>query len=335
MYTGVDIFRLLAAIGIISIHTNVPWLSRLGRLGVPFFIIISMYFFFNHYLRLELKEEKRDYLKKFDIRLITLFSCWQLLYLPFWYKSTKSFFIIHSISIKSIGIYFFDFLFRISPTDINGWFPSWYLMAMILGVPVFLGLLKVFNSHLIFLGMVCILIECCYIAMSEFGFILHISDSLKSTFPRIFIYAYIGLITSKYFKKIKKFGLSKNLLLFIILLILFLIENIIIYNLGGKYSSDETLLTAPTGMLLTWVSLLINPNIGKKLSLIIRRCSVFLYCVQVWSIWVTGKFIILNSKPTYKNIAFFIVVIIFGLIVYTGVSALERETNSKFIKRLM
>ena len=294
-----------------------------------------MYFFFNHYLSLELKEEKQEYFKKFEIRLITLFSCWQLLYLPFWYKSTKSFFIIHSVSIKSIGIYFFDFLFRISPTDINGWFPSWYLMAMILGVPVFLGLLKVFNSHLIFLGMICILIEGCYIAISEFGFILHISDSLKSTFPRIFIYAYIGLITSKYFKKIKKFGLSKNLLLFITLLILFLIENIIIYNLGGKYSSDETLLTAPTGMLLTWVSLLINPNVGKKLSLIVRRCSVFLYCVQVWSIWIIGKFIMLDPKVSYKNISYFFLVGLLELGLYIFTYILERKTKWKFISNLM
>lgn len=335
MYTGVDLFKALAAVGVVSIHTNVPFLSRLGRLGVPFFIIISMYFFFNHYLKLNSNEEKRKYFKKFELRIVSLFISWQILYVPLWYKSTKFFFTTHQLSLKSIGIYIFNFLFRISPTDINGWFPSWYLMAMILGVPAFLLILNKLGQHLIILGMICILIECGYIAMSEFGFLLHISDSLKSTFPRIFIYVYIGLITSKYINKIVNMGLFKISLLFAFFLSLFFIENIIIYKLGGKYSSDETILTAPTGMMFSWLSLLINPNLSKKISLSLRKFSVFLYCIQVWLIWLTGKFMILNLKPTYKNIDFFIVIIMLGLITYTGVYALEKETNSKFIKKLM
>lgn len=36
VYTGVDIFKMIAAIGIVAIHTNVLFFKTLGRLGVPF-----------------------------------------------------------------------------------------------------------------------------------------------------------------------------------------------------------------------------------------------------------------------------------------------------------
>ena len=43
--TGVDIFKLFAALGIVAIHTKLPLLSIIGRLGVPFFATVSSYFF--------------------------------------------------------------------------------------------------------------------------------------------------------------------------------------------------------------------------------------------------------------------------------------------------
>ena len=49
VYTGVDVFKLLAAIGVVSIHTYFPFLEILGRVGVPFFVIISSFLFFYEY----------------------------------------------------------------------------------------------------------------------------------------------------------------------------------------------------------------------------------------------------------------------------------------------
>lgn len=51
--TGVDIFKLFAALGIVAIHTKLPLLSIIGRLGVPFFATVSSYFFFNKFLNLK------------------------------------------------------------------------------------------------------------------------------------------------------------------------------------------------------------------------------------------------------------------------------------------
>lgn len=51
-YKGIDFFKLLAAIGIIAIHTSLPFFETIGRLGLPFFSIITSFFFFKHYLKL-------------------------------------------------------------------------------------------------------------------------------------------------------------------------------------------------------------------------------------------------------------------------------------------
>lgn len=46
VYKCVDLFKLLAALGVVAIHSWIPILNTLGRLAVPFFVIISSFFFF-------------------------------------------------------------------------------------------------------------------------------------------------------------------------------------------------------------------------------------------------------------------------------------------------
>ena len=52
LYKGIDVFKLIAALGVVAIHTEINFLDVLGRLGVPFFVIISSFFFFKHYFYL-------------------------------------------------------------------------------------------------------------------------------------------------------------------------------------------------------------------------------------------------------------------------------------------
>ena len=49
LYKGVDIFKLIAAFGVVAINTGVDFFNILGRLGVPFFVMISSFFFFKYY----------------------------------------------------------------------------------------------------------------------------------------------------------------------------------------------------------------------------------------------------------------------------------------------
>ena len=45
----IDFVKLLMAIGVVGIHSGVIGLQTLGRLGVPFFLITSSYFFFTKF----------------------------------------------------------------------------------------------------------------------------------------------------------------------------------------------------------------------------------------------------------------------------------------------
>lgn len=36
LYKGADIFKLIAALGVVAIHTGISFFDTLGRLGVPF-----------------------------------------------------------------------------------------------------------------------------------------------------------------------------------------------------------------------------------------------------------------------------------------------------------
>ncbi len=38
IYKGIDVFKLLAAVGVVAIHSNLMFFKTLGRMGVPFFL---------------------------------------------------------------------------------------------------------------------------------------------------------------------------------------------------------------------------------------------------------------------------------------------------------
>lgn len=68
-YTGFDLIKLIAAISIIGIHTHAPFLNIIGRLGVPFFAIVSSVLFFSHYQQLSSYNSQQTYLRKFCRRI--------------------------------------------------------------------------------------------------------------------------------------------------------------------------------------------------------------------------------------------------------------------------
>lgn len=82
--SGLDIGRFICAILVIAIHTepfaNYIWLDRglgiITRLSVPFFFMLTGYFFFNG-------SDNEKKLKHSLLRLLALYIIWSLIYLPF------------------------------------------------------------------------------------------------------------------------------------------------------------------------------------------------------------------------------------------------------------
>ncbi|RCK08025.1 hypothetical protein DTW93_08685 [Lactobacillus delbrueckii subsp. bulgaricus] len=63
-YKGVDVLKLLAAIGVVGIHVDAHYSPLIGRLAVPCFLLISGIFFFRKYDFLD-EESKTRYLNSY------------------------------------------------------------------------------------------------------------------------------------------------------------------------------------------------------------------------------------------------------------------------------
>ena len=74
LYKGIDLFKLVAALGVVALHTGIKGLNVLGHLSIPFFVIISSFFFFKHYFKLDNTIERKKHIQKFLTRLGLLFA---------------------------------------------------------------------------------------------------------------------------------------------------------------------------------------------------------------------------------------------------------------------
>ena len=310
-YKGIDCFKLLAALGVVAIHSALPFFETIGRLGLPYFSTITSFFFFKHYLKLHTKKEKINYLKKFELRLIWLYLLWQILYIPLAIKNSKQFFIYNGFSFKSCLKYLFDLLFKLWPSNINGWFPSWYIIGMIFAIPFSLFTYKyIFQKNNYLYGFFCIIVEFYFVLCSGLGFWAQLNPIINpDSFPRFLIYIFFGFLLAKNLKVIRKFNFNTILKLLVIFVILFYFENVVIKLLGGGLSNDETILTAPTSLIIVIFSILYEPKISS--TIFFRQFSTFLYCFQAWALAI---FDYLNEYANFNDFCSEILKLIFVII---------------------
>lgn len=237
IYKGIDVFKLFAAIGVVAIHANLVFFKTLGRMGVPFFVIISSFFFFRKYIDLDSQNQKQR-LIIFEKRILYLFLCWEVFYIPLALKNLANFIQDKGFSLRTLASYIYHFLFAAAST-VNGWGPSWYLIAMMIGLIVFIFLLRIFKSNLWIIGIICVLVEVYYILANEFAMYTHFNDIGTHGFPRLLIYIFIGYLIAEMQTSITSKSLNFYLALFLISLALFAIENMIIWKLGGSSNSRK------------------------------------------------------------------------------------------------
>ena len=341
IFTGVDLVKMFAAIGVVAIHTNLPFFNILGRLGVPFFAIVSSVFFFNKFNKVSTWNMQIKILFNFIKRIFLLYFIWQCLYIPLSALEIKKFLSqygninIHSILI-CILYFFFPALYNSKNVDVtfdlNGWGPSWYLLAVMVGIPIFVFCLKIFKSNKWVLGIICICLEIYFILVNEFEFIFKISPLLTHTFIRLFIYFFIGYIFSLYFSKVNlnnKYKIRLGILA-LLMLFLFMLENIIIHYIGGIYTSEEVITTVPTSVLLSLVSFNWNPHISNSIH--IRNISTFLYCVQIWPLVIMQRVLEIYHLGNVSHLILFVTVMIISTMLYLVYAFLRRKGKFKFLK---
>lgn len=131
VYTGLDIFKFFSAIMILVLHgiqsgnyyaQGVTFIAT--RFAVPFFFITSGFFF---YKGLEKSENKKNYLIKYEKKLLLMFFIWAIvIYSPF--EIASYFERYKGESIVKILLIVARRLFVIGPG------PYWYILALMISV---------------------------------------------------------------------------------------------------------------------------------------------------------------------------------------------------------
>ena len=325
IYTGVDIFKILAALGVVAIHSNLILFKTLGRLGVPYFVTISSFFFFKKFIALDDTSKKRKRFIKFEKRILYLLICWDILYLPLAVRFLHNEIRDQGFSWRTIIGYLYHYFLAPANTA-NGWGPSWYLIAMMIGLFFFILLKRIYKTHFVLLGLTLGVIEIYYILANEFGFITHLPNSGVHGFLRVMIYIYLGYLIAVKLPYFEKHSINSYLYIFILMIVLFIIENYVIYKLGGSSNSQEVITSVPTSLSSALLAIKWQPNFSH---ISIRQFGTFLYCMQSYPLFVLAKYIKIDHLT--GQIITFCLVIGFSLVTYWIYKWIRKETKWSFL----
>lgn len=208
IYTSIDVFKFVAAILIVAIHTN-PfagtdvdyYFTCFCRIGVPFFFIATSYFFFRN---------TNPDIKKYTKRLTHLYFLWFVIELPLIYYK---FFVVSDYS------HLFNLLnlFR-SVFFANTWGASWFIMACILSVNIVYFLSrKLSNCTLLLIAVGTYLIS--LLSSSYYGLLNQLLDERLMTLFSYFVMAFhpansfmvalIYIVLGKYIANEKSWKLTR------------------------------------------------------------------------------------------------------------------------------
>lgn len=285
-YSGIDILKVCAAICIVAIHTGATGINMVGRLGVPFFAIVSSMLFFHKYQGLR-SQQRRQYLIHFERRLGLLFICWQIFYLP----SAALYLVqsLHRFGTNDGVIHFFrHFIFPPLPLT-NGWGQSWYLIGMLIALPLFVLVYRFLGNYLTF-----ILILLLYIFYVDYNTGYHFWNGIRylpnslvyflgpfgnNSFPILLIYIGIGMLIAKRLPSLNLRAATPFIFLGIGGLFLYSLENLLLWKLTGRIDNLTVILTAPASAALVLMG--IKWPVQLHHHLFWRRFSTFLYCIHV------------------------------------------------------
>ncbi|HIT44347.1 acyltransferase family protein [Limosilactobacillus vaginalis] len=340
IYTGFDLVKLIAAICIIAIHTRAPFFNIIGRLGVPFFAIVSSILFFNHYQRLIKCEEKKDYLLKFCRRIFLLYITWQVIYIPIAIRQFRVIMAsLKGTGFKNLLVYFLDFFFPAVynsqgvdlTQDANGWGPSWYLLASIIAMPVLVGLLRLFKQHVLPVFIICILVEIYIILADEFSDWTHLSPIMNHTFLRLLIYFCLGYLIVYYHDFLYSWS-KYSVQLLAVCFCLFLVESLVVGHFAGDYNTEEIITTVPTGLFLALVTMNYYPKLHYPVQ--VRNMSTFLYCFQIWPIVIMRKVFETRGWGS-QHLILFIVVLLISFICFFLYEKCRQHFKWRFLKYMV
>lgn len=216
-----------------------------------------------------------------------LFLCWQILYLPsaalYWLADYRQ-------SGLAVGTLHFIRHFIFPPLPLtDGWGQSWYLIGMLIGLPIFLLLWRILGKYLI--AIFCLLLYLFYVDYNTgnrfwngmrylpHSLIYFLGSIGNNSFPILLIYIGLGMLIASWLKWLDKSSTTLFIWLSLIGFGLYLVENITLWRLTGRIDNLTVIMTAPASFLL--VLLGIKWPLHLQRDLFWRRFSTFLYCIHV------------------------------------------------------
>lgn len=140
-YANLDIAKTVLALLVVTLHVFLnspnpklyPLLNPVTRIAVPTFFILSSYFFFRKIKGVNWTG-RVSYLRHAELRYIGLYVFWFVVLLPITLIADRG-------MISSGRQFVTQLLFNSTFAD------SWYIMALILGIPIILILTKLFGNY--------------------------------------------------------------------------------------------------------------------------------------------------------------------------------------------
>lgn len=211
----------------------------------------------------------------------------------------------------------------------NGWGQSWYLLAILYGLPTLIYLLR--RVPVVILSLLFISIELYFIFTQGYYMFLPSSILIFSplTTVRALPYLFLGYLLVTKSRNIEQVSNRKYTYTMVALLILFICENIFIQNfLDGISTAEEIFLTMPTALVIFIWS--ISSSLKFRFALFFRNFSTFLYVIHKAII----SFIIRMNIFEQQILIFFLTISV-SFILYYIFLQYKKKFNWRWLNYLM
>ena len=316
-YDSFDLFKFLAAIMVMLVHTRFlgdsrfHWLHPWCRIAIPVFFMISSFLFFSKYDSIP-DEKKNSYLWKFVKRDLILYLFWFIVFLPFTYVYRDY---AHKGLQMVLGTIF-----------LGSSFPaSWYLMALAIGIIIVAKLDKGIGRFIVPVVSLLFFLVCLgqytwrpvadQLGLSK----IYVIPDLR--FANNFFVAPIWIWTGRMFVKHKDKLLSVSMKIvtaaFVLSLVPLWLEHNYLYQHGlFTMNNDVYLFVLLSGPLFFWFILRLDIHVANAKTL--RCMSTLIYCIHATFIEFLRVYVILPKFGEYElpwSLVGFFATLVFSLLV--------------------
>lgn len=310
----IDMLRVIASVLVVSIHTTSSTIAMtIGRWAVPFFMVVTGYFYFNN--------PNYDKLIKIIKNLLSLWLIWMVIYIPnaiIHIQGMGIHQIVHSLIWSIIGdSVFFD--------------GSWYLPAAAFGI----WITDYFRRHnkmriCILIAVILLFIGCSSSSYHQINLGIISKIHWATSFPMGTIWMTLAFYISKYQIDIKKYLRWPGWI--IVAILLTIVEHYITMKFGfcKLASRSDMYFTLPISIIILFAFIFNHPNYqSKQKTLWLRNFATLLFFTQFYVI--TFAQIIMHSK---LNIFNFLFVLIISSLISIIIIWISNKRYFNFLKRI-